>query len=78
MSELTANRISVFPVIAGGAIGAPVVNASAGPGPFGSSFLSNGRLLVTEAPMRASGATSSYNVSATGTDGGVSEDGRYL
>ncbi len=67
VSELTANRISVFPVGAGGTIGAPVVNASAGPGPFGSSFLSNGRLFVTEAPMGASGATSSYNVSANGT-----------
>ncbi len=63
VSELTANRISLFRVQSDGTLSAPTVNASSGPAPFGSVFLSMGRLLVAE----ASGALSSYAVTLDGT-----------
>lgn len=66
VSELTADTISVFTVATDGTLTTPVANASAGAGPFGSAFLSNGRLLVTQASATAPGAASSYEVAATG------------
>ena len=65
VSELTTRSISVFPVAADGMLGTRVVNASAGPGPFGSRFLpTSGRLVVTEA---MSSSLSSYNLAGNGT-----------
>jgi 6-phosphogluconolactonase len=67
VSELTTNKVTSFPVNADGTLGTMVVNNSSGPGPFGSIFLSSGRLLVTEANPGGIGALSSYNVSSGGT-----------
>jgi 6-phosphogluconolactonase len=66
VSELSTNRISAFQVSNDGTLTGPTVTNSNGPGPFGSTFLSNGRLLVTEAPAAASGALSSYSVGSSG------------
>ncbi|MET0383580.1 MAG: hypothetical protein ABW032_09185 [Burkholderiaceae bacterium] len=63
VDELTTNRISVFPVAADGTLGSAVANASSGNGPFGSSFLSGGQLLVADV---MSGAATSYSLAATG------------
>ncbi|MBC7988038.1 MAG: beta-propeller fold lactonase family protein [Luteimonas sp.] len=63
VSELTTNRISVFPVAVDGTLSAPSVNTSVGMGPFGSSFLSSGALLMSEV---MSGSVSSYSVAANG------------
>lgn len=64
ISELTTNRLSVFNVDKDGTLTGPTVNNSSGGGPFGSYFLSNGVLLVTEAGVNA---LSSYTVAADGT-----------
>lgn len=53
VSELSTNKISVFPVNVDGTLAKATVNNSAGTGPFGSVFLSNGVLLVTEAGANA-------------------------
>jgi 6-phosphogluconolactonase len=67
VSELTTNRIDLFPVNADGTLGTPTVNASVGAGPFGAVFLSGGELVVTEAQMPGvPGSVSSYSVSSTG------------
>jgi 6-phosphogluconolactonase len=63
VNELSSNTISVFPVAADGTLGAAVANASSGDGPFGSSFLSTGQLLVADV---MSGAATSYGVASTG------------
>ena len=64
VSELTTNHISVFPVAADGSLMAAAVNTSVGMGPFGSSFLSSGALLMTEV---MSGSVSSYSTAADGS-----------
>lgn len=64
VSELTTNHISVFPVAADGTLTAPSVNTSVGKGPFGSSFLRSGALLMSEV---MSGSVSSYSVAANGS-----------
>jgi 6-phosphogluconolactonase len=66
ISELTTNNLSLFPVNMDGTLGSPVTTPSNGPGPFGSTFLSSGSLLVTEAAPMASGALSSYTVNGAG------------
>jgi 6-phosphogluconolactonase (cycloisomerase 2 family) len=63
VDELTTNKISVFPVAADGTLGTAVVNASSGNGPFGSSFLSTGQLLVADV---MSGAATSYGAAPSG------------
>jgi 6-phosphogluconolactonase len=65
VTELTTDRLSVFPVDGSGLLGAPVVEDSSGPAPSGAVFLSNGQLLVAEAPRAELGALSSYLVDAT-------------
>lgn len=64
VSELTTDRLSVFRIKSDGTLSEPVVNESAGPGPFGSYFLSGGVLLVSEA---GSNALSSYTAAANGS-----------
>ncbi len=66
VSELTANRLSSFRIRSDGTLTGPIVNESAGDGPFGSAFLSDGTLLVSEA---VSNSLSSYN---TAVDGALS------
>lgn len=66
VSELSTNRLTTFMVNQDGTATIAVVANSAGPGPFGSVFLSDGRLLVAEAPASSSGALSSYAVSSSG------------
>ena len=63
VSELTTNRITLFPVVSDGTLGAPVINNSVGMGPFGSTFLSTGPLLMSEV---MTGAISSYRVATSG------------
>ena len=68
VSELTTNKITLFPVNNDGTLGAAKVNNSAGLAPFGSYFLSDGRLIVAQAPPPpTSGSASSYTVSSDGT-----------
>ncbi|HWT73458.1 MAG TPA: beta-propeller fold lactonase family protein [Mobilitalea sp.] len=64
VSELNTNLISVFTVLADGSLNGPVLNNSSGAGPFGSVFLTNEILLVTEA---GENALSSYKVNRDGT-----------
>lgn len=64
VTELTTNRISIFPVTGDGSVSGPSVNVSNGPGPFGCYFLSNGLLLVAEA---VANALTSYRINANGT-----------
>ncbi|MBO8141237.1 MAG: beta-propeller fold lactonase family protein [Firmicutes bacterium] len=64
VSELTTSRVSLFRVRTDGTLSEPTVNESSGPGPFGSVFLSTGRLLVSEA---GANALSSYAVTLDGT-----------
>jgi 6-phosphogluconolactonase (cycloisomerase 2 family) len=69
VSELTTNRITMFPVAANGTLNAAVVNASSGGGPFGAAFIGSGagRLIVAEAQMPGvPGSASSYSVAASG------------
>lgn len=63
VSELTANRLSVFHVNENGTVTGPIINDSNGMIPFGSCFLSSGILLVTEV---GSSALSSYSMSDNG------------
>lgn len=70
VSELFANRISVFQI---GEDGRPTdleINPSAGPGPFGFAFNRNGHLIVSESgepgAAEGAGAVSSYDVDTTG------------
>lgn len=65
VSELSSNRLTTFMVNHDGTATIAVVANSAGPGPFGSVFLSDGRLLVAEVP---SAALSSYAVSSSSGD----------
>jgi len=53
VSELSTNKLSVFPVKSDGSLMQATTNDSNGAGPFGSVFLSNGILLVTEAGANA-------------------------
>ncbi|MGH8933213.1 MAG: lactonase family protein [Egibacteraceae bacterium] len=62
VTELAANRITVFQVEEDGRPGGAVENPSAGQAPFGFAFNSRGVLVVSE----ASGSVSSYEVSASG------------
>lgn len=64
VSELTTNRLSVFRVKSDGTLSGPVINESAGAGPFGMYFLSGGVLLVSES---GSNALSSYTAAANGS-----------
>jgi 6-phosphogluconolactonase (cycloisomerase 2 family) len=66
VSELSTNHLTTFKVQSDGTTTIASVTNSAGPGPFGSQFLSNDRLIVAEAPADASGALSSYMVAASG------------
>ncbi|ABX42076.1 lactonase family protein [Lachnoclostridium phytofermentans] len=64
VSELNTNLISVFTVQPDGSLTGPIVSNSSGSGPFGSVFLTNEILLVTEA---GTNALSSYIVNHNGT-----------
>ncbi len=61
VSELSTNRLSVYHVHKNGLLEGPTVTASVGTAPFGSTFLFNGVLLVSEAGPNA---LSSYDVLA--------------
>lgn len=63
VSELSNNRLSVFRVNDNGTLTGPTLNDSSGAGPFGSAFLSNGFLLVSEA---GANALSSYTSNVDG------------
>lgn len=62
-SELTTNRLSVYPVNNKGISSCPTVNASNGEAPFGSAFTSSRVLIVAEA---GTNALSSYSISPNG------------
>lgn len=64
VSEVNTNLISVFSVQPDGTLMGPTVSNSSGVGPFGSVFLTNKVLLVTEA---GANALSSYIVNHDGT-----------
>lgn len=64
VSELTTNKLNVYRVNNNGTLSQATLNNSSGNGPFGSSFLSSGLLLVAEAGINA---LSSYTVSRDGT-----------
>lgn len=64
VSELNTNLISVFFIQPEGTLTGPIISKSSGTGPFGSVFLTNDILLVTEA---GSNALSSYSVNHNGT-----------
>ncbi|ABX42075.1 lactonase family protein [Lachnoclostridium phytofermentans] len=64
VSEQNTNLISVFTVQPDGTLTGPIVSNSSGSGPFGSVFLTNEILLVTEA---GTNALSSYKVNHNGT-----------
>lgn len=68
VTELAANRITVFQVEEDGRPGDVVENPSAGQAPFGFAFNSRGVLIVSEAgtPPNPTGSVSSYEVSAIG------------
>lgn len=53
VSEQNTNLISIFTVQPDGSLTGPIVNNSSGPGPFGSVFLTNEILLVTEVGINA-------------------------
>jgi 6-phosphogluconolactonase (cycloisomerase 2 family) len=63
VSEVNTNLISVFTIQSNGTLVGPVVSPSSGAGPFGSVFLTNNVLLVTEA---GANALSSYTVNHDG------------
>jgi len=62
VTEKATNRLTSYPVLADGRLGAPVVSASAGATPFGFAFDNQNHLLVSEAFGGAVGASavSSY------------------
>ncbi len=62
-SELTTNRLSVYPILKNGTTSCPVVNNSNGLAPFGSAFILSDIFVVAEAQTNA---LSSYVVSPTG------------
>lgn len=64
MSELQTNKIDLYPVMAGGRLGTPVVNTSVGAAPFGAAFVDPNRLVVAEAGPNA---LSSYLVGPNGS-----------
>lgn len=64
VSERTNNLIDVLPLDETGHAGAPVQNASSGPGPFGFAFAGEDLLIVTELDAAA---TSSYRLAEDGT-----------
>lgn len=68
VTEVVANRITVFQVEEDGRPGAMVENKSAGPGPFGFAFNSRGLLIVSEVGtiVANDGSVSSYEVSSSG------------
>jgi 6-phosphogluconolactonase (cycloisomerase 2 family) len=63
VSELNTNRLTVWRVRSDGTLTGRTINPSHGAGPFGSVFLSNGVLLVSEVGPNA---LSSYTVAADG------------
>jgi len=64
VSEGVTNNLSVYEVNRDGSLEGPIVNPSNGIGPFGSAYLNNNLLLVTEVTTNA---LSSYKV----TDNGI-------
>ncbi len=64
VSEQNTNLISVFTVQPNGTLTGPILSNSSGPGPFGSVFLTNEILLVTEVGINA---LSSYKINQDGT-----------
>jgi 6-phosphogluconolactonase len=75
VTEKETDVIDVYSVNANGVAGDPVENESAGGTPFGFSFDSAGRLIVSEAFDGAAGesAVSSYQINANGTLTAISE-----
>ncbi|GAA4002661.1 hypothetical protein GCM10022631_11700 [Deinococcus rubellus] len=61
--ELMNGNLTLYPVQAGGTLGAGVVNVSAGKGPFGSVWLDDTHVLVADA---MSNSVSSYSLDASG------------
>ncbi|MGH3871066.1 MAG: lactonase family protein [Pseudonocardiaceae bacterium] len=68
ITEIIANRITIFPVDEDGATGEMIENESAGRGPFGFAYNSRGFLVVSDSgSIFADDSTvSSYEVSAAG------------
>lgn len=69
VTHKVGSMLDVFPVRAGGLVGAPAPYRSAGPRPFAMYFRNDGRLFVVEAglPTPANSGVSSYNMDpATG------------
>ncbi len=68
VSELFANRISVFPIDANGQPTGVLENQSAGESPFGFAFNQRGQLIVSESFgfQRNASAVSSYAVNPSG------------
>ena len=63
VSESVTNNLSVYEVKCNGSLRGPIVNPSNGIGPFGSAFLHNNLLVVSEVGPNA---LSSYNVTNNG------------
>lgn len=68
-TEPTTGKIDIYPVNSDGTLGTPVVNSSAGAGPFGVLFTDNTHIVVAEA---AAEALSSYALSGAGRLSAVS------
>jgi 6-phosphogluconolactonase (cycloisomerase 2 family) len=58
VTEKNTNRLTSYPVLRNGTIGAPIITPSPGLTPFGFAFNRRNRLLVTEAAAGAAGASS--------------------
>ena len=63
ISENVTNKISIYKINEDGSLSNPIVNPSNGAGPFGSSYLHNNILIVTEVTINA---MSSYYVQRNG------------
>jgi 6-phosphogluconolactonase len=70
VSELTTNRLSVYPVKKDGTTSCPIVNNSSGLGPFGSRFTLSKIFIVAEA---GTNALSSYTLNHNGLLGVISD-----
>lgn len=63
VSETVTNNLSVYEVKCDGSLEGPVINPSNGVGPFGSAYLNNNLLIVSEVGPNA---LSSYNITNDG------------
>lgn len=68
VTQITADKIDTFTVDESGVAHGPIVNETAGMGPFGVAFDSEGRVLMTEnfGAAEERGAVVSYNITGDG------------